>query len=184
MDFPLHDPDTAPEASRPLLEGAEQAYGFIPNLFRVMAESPSALQSYLAIGQALEQSALSPIEQQVAFLAVSGENGCDYCVGAHAAIAGMVEMPAAVLEALRARQPLPDERLEALRLTALALMEKRGWLDDADLERFTAAGYDRRALLDLITILAMKTLSNYVNHLAGTPLDAQFGGPGRQADAG
>ena len=113
MDFPLHDPDTAPEASRPLLEGAEQAYGFIPNLFRVMAESPSALQSYLAIGQALEQSALSPIEQQVAFLAVSGENGCDYCVGAHAAIAGMVEMPAAVIEALRARQPLPDERLEA-----------------------------------------------------------------------
>ena len=120
----------------------------------------------------------------MAFLAVSGENGCDYCVGAHAAIAGMVEMPAAVIEALRARQPLPDERLEALRLTALALMEKRGWLDDADLERFTAAGYDRRALLDLITILAMKTLSNYVNHLAGTPLDAQFGGPGRQADAG
>ena len=78
------------------------------------------------------------------------------------------------LAALRRNQPLPDSKLEALRLTTRAMVEQRGWLSDADVARFEQAGYSRDQLLDLVLAVAFKTLSNYTNHLTETPVDRQF----------
>ena len=80
--FTQHTIESAPEASRPDLEAAKKAFGTVPNLFTVMAESPVLLQSYNAIAQLLEQSSLSPPERQIVLLAVSFENNCTYCVTA------------------------------------------------------------------------------------------------------
>ncbi len=74
---------TAPEASRATLEATAKKYGFLPNLFGVLSESPTAVRAYAAINQTLEQSALSPVEQQVVALTVSATNACAYCMGAH-----------------------------------------------------------------------------------------------------
>ena len=174
MEFPIHTNETAPEASRAILESTAQQYGFIPNLIGVLAESPATFQAYVAINKALEQSILTPIEQQVVTVTVSAANGCAYCVGAHSTVAQMVRMPGGILEALRSRQVLPDAKLNALRVLTESLVQNRGWVPDADLEQFLAAGYGREHVLDTITIVALKTLSNYVNHIAQTPLDAQF----------
>jgi uncharacterized peroxidase-related enzyme len=174
MKFPVHTMATAPDASRSTLEEAKKTYGFVPNLFGVLAESPTAVQAYAALNKTLEQSALSPVEQQVVMLTVSGINGCTYCMGAHSMVAQMVRMPEDVLVALREQQPLADNTLEALRSFVVSLLQHRGWVPEKDLEAFLAAGYTRQHILDVITVLAMKTLSNYANHLAGTPLDTQF----------
>ena len=174
MQFPIHTTETAPEASRATLEATAKKYGFLPNLFGVLAESPTAVQAYAAINKALEQSALSPVEQQVVALTVSATNDCAYCMGAHSAIAQMVRMPEDILTALRDQRPLSDRKLNALRTLVLSVLHRRGWVPEEELEHFVAAGYSQRHVLDVLTIVALKTLSNYVNHIAHTPLDPLF----------
>ena len=85
--FTVHTTETAPDRSRPLLEGIKKAFGFVPNLYAVFAESPAALQGALAIGDAFSASTLSPVEQQLVALAVSEANDCQFCVAAHSTIA-------------------------------------------------------------------------------------------------
>ncbi len=174
MKFQVHTKETAPEASRATVEATAKKYGFLPKLFGVLAESPTAVQAYAAINKALEQSALSPVEQQVVALTVSTTNDCAYCVGAHSTVAQMVRMPEDILAGLREQRPLSDRKLNALRTLVLSVMRHRGWVPEDDLEHFAAAGYGQRHLLDVLTIVALKTLSNYLNHIAHTPLDRQF----------
>ncbi|MDP3599371.1 MAG: carboxymuconolactone decarboxylase family protein, partial [Nitrospirota bacterium] len=97
-----------------------------------------------------------------------------YCVGAHSMVAQMVHMPEDMLAALRDQKPLSDKKLNALRTLVMSLMFHHGWVPEQDLEHFVAAGYTRQHVLDVITLLALKTLSNYVNHIVHTPLDVQF----------
>ena len=183
MQFDVHTKETAPEASRATLEAIAKKYGFLPNLFGVLAESPTAVQAYAAINNTLEQSALTPVEQQVVALTVSATNDCAYCMGAHSAVAQMVRMPEDVLAALREQRPLSDQKLNTLRALVLSVLRHRGWVPEADLEHVVAAGYAQRHVLDMLTIVALKTLSNYVNHIAHTPLDPQFASHAWKAQA-
>ena len=174
MEFPIHTKETAPEASRATLEATAKKYGFLPNIYGVLAESPTAVQAYAAINKTLEQSALTPMEQQVVTLTVSATNDCAYCMGAHSVVAQMVRMPEDMLAALREQRPSSDPKLDALRALVLSILRHRGWVPEADLAHVVAAGYTQRHVLDVLTIVALKTLSNYVNHIAHTPLDPQF----------
>jgi uncharacterized peroxidase-related enzyme len=175
MKFELHDMKSAPEAVKDDLAAAEKRYGAIPNLYRGFATNPATLKVYLAFNELLkEHGQLTPIEQQVVYLTVSAENGCTYCVGAHSVLSTMVSMPEEIRKELRAQRPLSDHKLNQLREFTLKVMQHRGYIPEADLDAFFSAGYDQRHLLEVITILAQKTLSNYFNHMAHTPLDEMF----------
>ena len=175
MKIDFHSIETAPASSKEDLRQLEKNYGVVPNIFAGLAASPAALKSYMAIaGNMKEHGALSPIEQQVVYIAISAQNGCDYCVAAHSTGAGMVDMPDDILSALRAQKPLPDSKLEALRKFALSMLDQRGYMSGKDLSGFTKAGYDQGHMLEVITIMAHKTMSNYFNHVARTPLDEMF----------
>ena len=175
MNFELHTIESAPESVKPELETAQATYGTIPNLYRGLANAPAALKMYLAFNKTLaEFASLSPIEQQVVYLTVSAENGCTYCVGAHSVLAGMAKIPDEILSELREQRPLSDPKLNALRNFTLVEMEHRGWVPEQALSEFLDAGYDQRHIIEVITILAQKTMSNYYNHLAQTPLDDMF----------
>ncbi len=173
-DFTIHTKDSAPEASKELLGAAQAKYGFVPNLMGELAEAPAALQAYLSVGEAFEASSLTPQEQQVVILAVSYLNECAYCMTAHSAVAKMVGLPAGEISALREGQPLSDAKLEALRTFAGVLVDKRGWASDEEVGAFLAAGYNRAQILEVVVGIAFKTLSNFTNHLADTPIDKQF----------
>lgn len=172
--FALLTRDSAPAAAKPLLDNAIAAYGAIPNLFAIMARSPALLSAYQSMDAAFATSSFTPIERQIILLTVSRLNGCRYCVAAHSTVAKMAGMPAEWLQALRAGATLPDAKAEALRRLAAVMVDKRGWASAADLAAFFAAGFDARAALDLVLGIGLKTLSNYVNHIAQTPLDAMF----------
>jgi len=174
MSFTVHDKTTVPAVSLPIMEATEKTFGFLPNLYGVFAESPAAITAYAAVNDALQHCALSPVEQQVVALTISTENNCNYCVGAHSVIATMAKIPADILQQLRQQQTLSDARLETLRQYTLAVLEHRGRVPAENLQAFQDAGYTRQHMLDTLTIVALKTLSNYTNHLAHTPLDAQF----------
>lgn len=175
MNFKLHTKETAPEASKPVLEQTEKAYGFALNLFGILAESPVALSSYVQINELLkEHAALSAQEQQIVMLAISETNGCDYCVAAHSAVAEMSQVPDEVIQALRDGEEPGDPRTTALIRFTKSVLEHRGWVPENDQKAFTDAGFTPRHVLDVLSIVALKTLSNYTNHLAQTPLDKAF----------
>lgn len=173
-EFDVHTKETAPTESAKVLAGSEKAYGFIPNLHGVMAESPATLNAYLSIGQLFETSSFSPAEQQTVILTTSRFNECDYCMAAHSVIAGMQKVPTDVIEAIRDDRPIDDPRLEALRIFTNTVVEKRAHLSSDDIAAFLAADYTMAQVLEVILGISFKTLSNYVNHVAGTPLDDAF----------
>lgn len=172
--FPIHTQQSAPAPARDSLAGAAQAFGFVPNLLGVMAESPAALDGYLGLSQLMERSSLSPAEQQVAILAISRFNECRYCVAAHSVIAANAGVPNDVIEAIRNDEPIDDTRLGALRRFASRVVEARGWVSESEIADFQSAGFTNAQVLEVVLAAAMKTLSNYVNHIAGTPLDEAF----------
>lgn len=174
MSYPMHTPDTAPEAAKEPLAKAQRAFGFVPNLLAVMASAPTLLKAYMTLGALFDESSFTPAERQVVLLEVSYQNGCDYCVAAHTVIAGMQGVPASAVDAVRGGHPIADQRLEALRQFTAAVVESRGWPSENHTRAFFGAGYTQAQALEVILGVGMKTLSNYTNHIAGTPLDAAF----------
>jgi AhpD family alkylhydroperoxidase len=152
MKFTVHTIDTAPEASKADLQAAQKAIGFIPNLLGIMAEAPISLKAYLELSDLLRKSSFSPIEQETIMLAGSVTNECGYCVAAHST----------------------DARLEALRLFASDVVSTRGRVSDSRIQQFLDAGFTRQNVLEVVFGAAMKSLSNYTNHIAETPVDKQF----------
>jgi uncharacterized peroxidase-related enzyme len=175
MKLDIHNLQTAPEASKPVLAEVEKAYKFIPNLLGVLAESPLAVAAYAQLNGLIQgKSSLSPQEQQTVMLAVSYENSCEYCMGAHCTIAAMARTPDATIQALRNGTTPEDAKHAALVKFTRAVVKQRGWVDEATVNEFLAAGFNRAQLLDVLVITALKTISNYTNHLAKTPLDDAF----------
>jgi uncharacterized peroxidase-related enzyme len=174
MTFALHTHETAPEASRAAMAAVEQKLGFLPNLLREMAEAPVTLMGYLALGDLLAETSLSPVEQQLVLASASLANRCEYCVAAHSAGLRQAGFPPDQLEALREQRALADPQLEALRAFVAAVVDTRGRPDAEVLAAFRAAGYGNRQILEVMLGVGMKTISNYVNHIADTPLDPQL----------
>lgn len=170
--FPIHTPATAPEAARPILAGAQAGWGFVPNLHATLAAAPTALTAYTALFDLAGKGSFTAAEQQVAYLTVSALHECEYCVSGHSALAQGAGLDAATIAALREGAPLPDARLQALRAFAASLVLNRGRVPPGETEAFLAAGYTEAQALELLVIVAAKTISNYANHLAATPLDA------------
>ena len=119
--FPIHTVESAPADSKPFLQTIQQSYGFIPNLLAELAESPTVLKAVLALDEAYSASSLTPAEQQAVLLAVSVENGCDFCTSVHSFVARKVaRMDPADIDALRQAGTLPTERLNVLAQFLLA----------------------------------------------------------------
>lgn len=168
--FTVHTLDTAPAASKPLLEQTLGAWGFIPNLHAALAESPVALGAYNALFSAItDQSSLDAREQQVAFQAVNVLHGCEYCTAGHTFLSRAAKLPEEAIAALRDGKPIEGHpRYEALRQFTEAVVRERGSAGDDAVYRFLAAGFTRAQVLEVVVIVACKTISNYTNHLTHT----------------
>ena len=182
-NFKLHTLASAPAGSLPILEAADKGLGFIPNLYAHLAEAPNALQAYKQLGALLEQSALTPEEQQIVLISASIENRCEYCVAAHSFLArNLVKVDSQRVDALRAQSCLQDQKLNALVAFTRAVVRERGWVvGGQELRDFYAAGYTQQNALEVVLGVTMKTLSNYTNHLTNTPLDTAFASEAWQA---
>ena len=173
-DFTTHSPATAPDASKPLLEGAQAAYGFVPNLLGTMAEAPAMLEGYMTLAGIFDKSDLSETERQIILMTNNRLNGCTYCMAAHTTLSQIGKVPGDVIEALRAGTPIADNKLEALRQFAIVINETRGWPSEDAVNAFLSAGYSKQAILEVILGTALKVMSNYTNHIAETSLDKAF----------
>lgn len=176
LDLAAQTIESAAPNARPLLEQAQKSLGFVPNMYAYMANAPELLSTYMHGYELFRaESGFTPVEQEVVFLSISFENGCDYCMAAHSLVAAaMSKVPAEVTEAIRNGQPIPDARLQTLSSFTRTLLNKRGLPSKEEVEAFRQAGYSDKQVLDLLLAIAVKTLSNYSNHLTHTPVDAAF----------
>jgi AhpD family alkylhydroperoxidase len=171
--FVVHTPETAPEASKPLLAAVKASWGFIPNLQATLAESPPVLEGHEALlNLVTAQATLTPGEQQLVFMAANVYHGCEYCAAGHSFLARKAGLAEDALQAVRNGEPVPDPRLESLRSFATLVLDTRGFAGDAAVDAFLAAGFTRAQVLEVVAILAIKTISNYTNHLTHTPLES------------
>lgn len=173
-EFTLHTEETAPEASKPMLEGARKSLGFSPNLFAGMAESPALLEGYLALGKIFDKSNLTETERQIILMTNNRLNGCTYCMAAHTTISQGAGVPADVIKSLREGTPINDDKLEALRQFSIKMNEKRGWVSEEDVEDLVEYGYTNQTILEVIVGTSLKVMSNYTNHIVNTPVDQAF----------
>src|SRR6056297_2297841 len=173
------EPDTSesadPRASE-LLQEAQKNLGFVPNMYGYMAKMPGVLAGYLSTyADFRENAGFTPPEQEVVFLTISRVNGCTYCTAAHSMLADKKSgVPADVLAALRNGGELPDPKLDAVAKFTEAMVVSRGNPGKDAVDAFLAAGYGEKQALGVVLAIACKTFSNYVNHLAATPVDDVF----------
>jgi alkylhydroperoxidase family enzyme len=174
MKFQLYDQQTAPQNSQPLLGNSLKAFGMIPNLHAVMAESAPLLEAYQTLHTLFQQTSFNAEELTVVWQTINVEHDCHYCIPAHTGIAHMMKVDDALIVALRNSTKLPTEKLQALHMTTLALVRNRGKLSQNETSAFFEAGYEQRNLLEIVLGISQKVMSNYVNHLAETPVDEAF----------
>lgn len=170
--------ETAAPAARTILESAKSNMGMVPNMYAGMANLPALLQAYVnGYGLFRANSGLTQVEQDIVFLTISVENGCEYCTAAHSFVAdNWSKVPVEVTNAIRVGREIRDRRLQALRQMTKTLVTMHGRASCADVESFVDAGYSEVTILALILAIGVKTFSNYSNHLMSTPLDSAFVG--------
>lgn len=175
--FTVHTEATAPAAAKARLAEVKRAWGFIPTLHGTLAESPIALEAYDTLFGLVAKSSFTPAEQQAAYLAVNVLNECEYCTAGHTYLARAAKLDEAAIQGLRNGQPIADVRLQTLRLFAERVVRERGFVGDAAVDAFLAAGFTRENVLEVVTIVATKTISNYVNHITHTPKEGFMADP-------
>ncbi|MCS4057924.1 carboxymuconolactone decarboxylase family protein [Salinibacter ruber] len=157
-------------------EKAEQALGFVPNLItEITGENPAVAEAYLtATGIVEDGGVLSDAEQQAVILAASSYNDCHYCTKAHAAAGQQAGLDTETVESINEGGLPGDDRLKSLVRATRRILGKRGWLSDDDEAEFADLGLNRPELYEIVGLVGIKTISNYVNHIAETEIDEPF----------
>lgn len=164
-----------PEAQA-VLEKVNATYGFTPNLFVEMAtHSPAVAEVYFTSNQLFGGASLSPQETQAVILAVSAHNKCHYCTAAHRMVGKMTGLPESEIDAILAGEVPQDARLQSLVSATRQVLDRQGWLGEDNLRALDAKGVTRGQLYEIVTLIGIKTISNYINHIANTEVDPQFG---------
>ena len=162
----------SPETTR---KTAEEAFGFLPNLIDELSEhNPAVAKTYLALGDVLKDGTLDADDCEVVQLAVSTYNGCHYCSSVHSTMGLNLGIDADIVETISEEGVPSHDRYRPLVEATRLMLDKRGWLDEADLRSLERQGLSRAELYEINAFIGVKTLSNYVNHVNETPIDPQI----------
>jgi len=163
--------DAAPAAARPQLEAVKKQLGVVPNLFRLVAHSPAALEGYLGMAGALARGNLpAPTRERIA-LAVAQINQCGYCLSAHSYLGKNVAKLSDAEIAANRRGGSLDPKADAAVRFAAQVARERGHVSDADVRAVRLAGYDDAQIVEIVQHVALNTWTNYVNSVAQTEID-------------
>jgi uncharacterized peroxidase-related enzyme len=163
--------DQIPAASRPLLDAVNRQLGVVPNLMKVVGNSPAALEGYLGLSGALAKGTLGAKTGERIALAIAELNGCSYCLSAHSYLAkNVARLDEAEIAANRGGSS-NDPRADAAVRFAVDVAEQRGHVSDLAVAAVKAAGYDDAQVVEIVLHVALNTLTNYVNEVAKTEID-------------
>lgn len=164
------DPAAAEAPAQAMLEGVRKKFGAIPNLFKVLAHAPAALQFYIGQIEALTKGVLDRTLREQLAVVTAGANHCDYCASAHTLMGKGVGLTDKEL-ALNLHGQSLNPRTEAALKLARAILDRRGDVSDEELKAARAAGLSEAELVELMAHVGMNIFTNYVNRLAQTEVD-------------
>ncbi|MEK8142745.1 carboxymuconolactone decarboxylase family protein [Streptomyces sp. M10(2022)] len=155
---------------------AKKQGGHIPAAVARLAGSPELLNGFLGVSAAFESSTLDPLSREVLVMTVATRNSCHICVAMHTARLTSLGADPALVKALRSADPLPlpDERLEGVRLFTLAVIASAGAVDDKTLQDFLSHGYTPRNALEVVLGIGAYTMSTLANRMTGAPVDPRL----------
>jgi uncharacterized peroxidase-related enzyme len=172
--FQLYTDQTAPPGSAEVLSKVKERYGFIPNLGATIAESPTAFSGLLGLIEAFDRTTFTAPERELVLLAVSVANDCTYCRTVHVGLGRRAGLSREAVTATLESRRLEDPKLNALRDLTVALVQSRGRATEAQVEAFLRAGFSKAQVLEVVMGVALKTFTNYCNHLAGVVPNPEF----------
>lgn len=178
----LVDPKTAQGRTKELFDSVQKKLGLVPNLTRGLANSPAALDAYLAFGGALAAASLSPKTREQIALTVGEVNACGYCLSAHTLLGQKLGLSEDDVHAAR-RATSSDPKTAAILRLAKDIVVKRGELKDADLRQAREAGITDGELAEIVAVVSLNIFTNYFNHIAATAIDFPEVKPGLAAAA-
>jgi len=166
----LADASTTDPEQQQARSELKQAWHGVPNLGEVIALSLPLTRAMLAYDGHLEQGSIAgPVAEQVA-IAVANENRCAYCLAAHTAAAaarGVSRQDAADARTGHASDP----KTQAALRFAQRVVRERGHITDEQLAAVRTAGYRDGEIVELVGLVMATTLTNYLHHLSGVPVD-------------
>ncbi len=164
------NPETTTGKSKELFDAVQNKLGFIPNLIKVMGNSPAVLQTYLSLGELTASGNFSNKFREQLALVIAEENTCNYCLSAHTAIGKMNGLSEAEIE--QNRQALSsDAKTEAGLVFAKKVTKDKGNVSAEAIAEVKAAGYNDGDVLEIVLNVVANTLTNYINHIAETEVD-------------
>jgi len=166
--------ELAPAGSKKYLGAIQKKMGFIPNMLATFGNSPALLEGYLSLESAFGKSSFTVVEQQLILLTVSVEHMCMYCVAAHSTLLRDAGGDAKMIKAVRDGEQLNDRKLNALVGLTRELVVERGFVTERTKQEFVAAGYSEVAMLEVLIGMALKTISNYLDHISPVAIDIAF----------
>ena len=163
--------EASPAAARPLLEDVKKKLGMVPNMFRLIATSPVALEGYLGLSGALGNGSITAATGERIALAVAEINGCDYCLSAHAYLGkNLAKLDVSEIAANRSGAS-NDPKADAAVSFATKVARERGHVEEADVRALQQAGYDDAAVIEIVLHVALNSFTNYLNEVAKTDID-------------
>lgn len=172
--YRIHTVDSAPEKSKPALQGLKEAFGLIPNLAATMAESPVLLNGFVGAFGNFHGGSFTNGERQVLLLTNAVANRCAWAVAFHSVLALKEGVAPADVQAIREQRLPQPPTLAALSTLTRALIDKRGHLDDRDSSQFREAGFSHDHVLEVVAGLAVSTMANYAGNITQPALEAPF----------
>jgi AhpD family alkylhydroperoxidase len=172
--YTVHTIESAPEKSKPALEGLKQNVGLVPNLAATMAESPTLVNGFVNAFGNFHSGTFSGAERQILLLTNAVTNRCAWAVAFHSTMALREGVALTAVQAIRNGRLPDDDKLAALSGFTAALIKHRGHVSDDELQNFAAAGYKPAQALEVIAGLAVSTMANYAGNIAQPPLEAPF----------
>jgi alkylhydroperoxidase family enzyme len=173
-NFPVQTMESAPERSKPALQQLQSAFGMLPNLLGAMATSPVLINELVGLFKHVHGSSFTEAQVQTVLLTDAVTNASTWAVAFHTTLALKEGIDPADVQAIRERRLPRDSKLAALSGLARTMIEKRGRLNEQDVDRFIAAGFGKDHALEVIGIVAASTITNYTGSLTKPPVDAQF----------
>lgn len=167
---------TLPQKSEEILRDTEKKMGFVPNMYQMMAPNSALLEGYLHAYNAFRlNSGFDSVEQEVIFLSVAFANSCEYCMSVHSFVADQwSKVPLEITDAIRDGKEIPAKKLDVLSKITQSMTRTRGNISQEEVDEFISTGYTPAHLLGIIAGIAIKTMSNYSNHLTHPELDNAF----------
>lgn len=173
-NFPLHTIESAPDRSKPALEQLQSSFGMIPNILGAMATSPVLINTLVGMFANVHGGSFTEAQVQIVLLTDAVTNASSWAVAFHTTLALKEGIDPADVQAIREGRLPKDSKFAALSALAKTMIEKRGHLDDSDINRFLAAGFDKEHLLEVIAAVAASTITNYTGSITNPPLEAPF----------